>query len=438
MSSSARVKEVRSQLEALNAAPVTTSAKVVIDREMTPIIEELLMLQPWNDQYPAVTQLFNWLVEPNRTAGEFVYVVRHLGKDVYYTMQEEYDVPDEDRCSLGKIATEALAAKGLVLEDQWELAAWFVVWFAEYYDFATYGSVSDHASAWIITMIGNADFCPNADLRIEFMSMLWRMVKLNDQNRSVAFECVMSACSSLKVDFVTEAYYGYEYSNLKFSHITCILEEISSEGNISTYDQNLAKNLFDVKSHRISFLLRLGNANKCEPNPKKYAEPKEMYTLISLLRATSYYTQVGLKKCMDLMSPFPPVEASSMLKVIVCNFKVSCQMPQLISQTASCVMDVMEFALMFNLPKTTENNLILIDRESLFQMEYVLRQLTIDSGEKVISKTLVGRQILHNYAERLIEIEERIDYVLEVIGDISFPDIFMIVDLVYSNGQYIV
>ena len=61
---------------------ISAMEKVKIDKELTPIIAELITLGPENDEHPSVRQLFNWLVDPQRTGEEYAYVVGSLSDDV--------------------------------------------------------------------------------------------------------------------------------------------------------------------------------------------------------------------------------------------------------------------------------------------------------------------------------------------------------------------
>ncbi|CAL4187303.1 unnamed protein product, partial [Meganyctiphanes norvegica] len=85
-------------------------------------------------------------------------------------------------------AAEALAVKCPILEGSWEYAAWMVVFIVESHE------LSGIVSNWIIKVIGNADICPNAHLRLELMSLLSK-AKIDIHNQTQAVEAVMSACS---------------------------------------------------------------------------------------------------------------------------------------------------------------------------------------------------------------------------------------------------
>ena len=94
---------VRSQLPDLLDAPVWTSATARLDRELTPILAELVTLGPGNDEHPAVQQLLNWLSDPAQcTVDDFNYVVGPLGNHVKLIMEKQfkrYLCKEYDGCS---------------------------------------------------------------------------------------------------------------------------------------------------------------------------------------------------------------------------------------------------------------------------------------------------------------------------------------------------
>ena len=63
------------------------------------------MLESGNDQHPAIRQLFNWLVDPDRTGEEFTYVIGELADNVAYDVRDE----GEDHMYLCITAARALA-----------------------------------------------------------------------------------------------------------------------------------------------------------------------------------------------------------------------------------------------------------------------------------------------------------------------------------------
>ena len=112
------------------SASVGAPSMAHIDREFIPLIAEVTTLGPGNDQHPTVRHLFNWLVDPQRTAEEFNYVIGPLQNHVYDIMDEHF--PDylyglgNRNIYAGKIAAEALAKRVQVLTGEWDTAGWFV------------------------------------------------------------------------------------------------------------------------------------------------------------------------------------------------------------------------------------------------------------------------------------------------------------------------
>ena len=104
-----------------------------IDKNLRPILEEVAILGPGNQDHPAVQQLYSWLVEPQFTGEEFLYIIQPLFRDVQNIKYDE-QMFDEDSCFyVGKVAAEALAVRSPLLEGYWERAMWCVV-----YEFSGY------------------------------------------------------------------------------------------------------------------------------------------------------------------------------------------------------------------------------------------------------------------------------------------------------------
>ncbi|CAL4125072.1 unnamed protein product [Meganyctiphanes norvegica] len=125
-----RPKEVRSLLDSMSAT-VGTPAKAILDREMTPILAELMTLK--NKNHSAFEQLFKWLVEPHRTGEEFYYIIGPLRQHVAEIMQEQFSQYVFNVDCLIKVAMEGLAVKCPTLEGPWEHAAWILVAESELY-----------------------------------------------------------------------------------------------------------------------------------------------------------------------------------------------------------------------------------------------------------------------------------------------------------------
>ena len=147
------IKEVTNELFLIMKTRVGSPTMAYIDKELTPILAELLTLGPRCEDHPTFRQLFDWLVHPQRTLEEFNYVVGPLGHHVYLVMCEHFSKYMYNRSCrysvyLGQAAAEALAVKCPILEGPWEHAAWLVVRILRYYDLG--GLPSDRLTAWII------------------------------------------------------------------------------------------------------------------------------------------------------------------------------------------------------------------------------------------------------------------------------------------------
>ena len=84
-----------------------------LDRELTPILTELVTLGPCNDQHPSVRQFFDYLMNPKCTGEEFSYVIGELAFEV-----------SGESMYLTKVAAETLAVRSPVLTGSWEVVAW--------------------------------------------------------------------------------------------------------------------------------------------------------------------------------------------------------------------------------------------------------------------------------------------------------------------------
>ena len=92
---------------------------VEIASKLTPILAEMFTLGPGNNHHPAIGQLFNWLIEPQRTGEEFNYAIGELADDVSGVMQEhftDYLYDEIDLPYLCSTAAEALAVRCHILK----------------------------------------------------------------------------------------------------------------------------------------------------------------------------------------------------------------------------------------------------------------------------------------------------------------------------------
>ena len=177
-----------------SATVVGTTDWDELDRELTPILTELLTLGPGNDQHPSVSQLFHYLMNPKCTGEEFTYVSGELAIEVS-------DEPG-DSMYLTKVATETLATRSPVLTGSWEKAAWTLLYASQYYEKQEYGAASDQFNVWIIQIISDPETCPNPCLRMGLITLLLVMVDANALDRTQAIQSILSACSFLTTEYI--------------------------------------------------------------------------------------------------------------------------------------------------------------------------------------------------------------------------------------------
>ena len=199
-----RLEQALLRLSGNTCVPVgDITNRVHLARELTPIFATLSTLGPDNDHHPTVSQLFNWLTDPQRTGDEFTYAIREVADDSSYVMEVHF--PDyvymEGYCMYQyKIVAEALAAKCPVLEGSWEEAAWTLVFNTENRNYSNV-SFDPRLCAWTLHVIGDPDICPNPYLRYELIKLLTRMVDISACYATKAIESVLSACSYINLDY---------------------------------------------------------------------------------------------------------------------------------------------------------------------------------------------------------------------------------------------
>ncbi|CAL4085527.1 unnamed protein product [Meganyctiphanes norvegica] len=346
-----------------------TPHQICLDKELRPILTDLVKLGPGNEKHPSVIQLFNWLVDPHHTGEEFTYVIGPLAKNVYNLVHCPY---------LGKVAAEALAVRCPVLAGFWEQAVWLLISLNSSYSKDVYGAASDQLSFWIIYVIGDPDICPNPYLRYELMILILIMVNFNTYNLEHGFESVISAFSSLKlynIDYLSEMSV-WEFHRMGFYEITQILEKLAEDDHLRFFgdllseallqgkDANLSVLLHDVacnsainsnrhrKPRTISFL-SFDVAVNSAVNPNRYREPRTLQGLTALVVTIAEYAKLHHKifqnEDFNWQSMLSSTEAiSHTLFVLISNFGASCRTPQVVGLTASCIMDVMDLVISVN------------------------------------------------------------------------------------------
>ena len=400
--------EVRSQMLVKLSAPVGTLAMNHIDREMIPIIAELLTLGPGNDHHPNVRKLFSWLVDPMTTVEEFNYVIGPLEYHVCDIMEEHFNdyLHDETLgCCiyLGKVALEALAVRCQVLEVPWETAAWFVVRLCSSYLSEYYGFASDRLSTWITNSIGDANICSSSYLRIELLHMFLVMVDINDLNWKHALESVMSACSALNIDHFTGDH-STEFFNMDLEAITHILEIFSSEcfGYMLEFDESLAEKLESEVNTRVSIILH-DVAYNHSAYPSMFKEPMEFYALTALLKTIAAGIQLEYKRFQNdglYQGQWINLkDFSHTLQVIFSMFKMSLQANQLLELSSSCIMGLIELVLMVNVVMITDLNEI-----------YMHCMINTDELLEEVLDSPVGRNIISRYHDgRLADLRKKFE-----------------------------
>lgn len=338
------VEELRSRL----TIKMDDSKKTEINKQLLPDLLTLTMLRPRMDQHSAVKKLFKWMLDPQRSADEFLYVIGPLGKSAWDIMEDinyGYYIQYKNigySMYLAKVAAEALAVQCPILDGPWEHVMWLVLAFFGSYRTDIYGFPSDCLSAWIIRVIGDSNLCPIPHLRIDLIHLLIKIVDINDHNRVLALQSVMSACSNLNMEHNKKCRYGMNPST-----ISKILKMFSKD--LLEFDKILSEKLQEVKGLRLSAILYdVSYAQRMNTNI--YSEPAELHGLTALLKTTAGYAKIKCETLEEVL--YLPgfrlllLEISGTLRFLIGTFSNSCQMPQLIGVTASCIMGILELVLL--------------------------------------------------------------------------------------------
>ena len=399
--SSDMIKSVYNELFTIMEIPVGRPDMAEIDRELTPLLAELLTLGPRQENHPSVRQLFHWLVHPTRTVDEFNYVVGPLSHHVYIVMCDHFYSYMHKRMFrypiyCGQAAAEALSVKSPVLEGPWEHSAWLLVRLLRYYDQG--GLPSDRLNDWIIQVIGDDNLCPNAYLRIELM-FLFKMVPINKHNQTQAIEAMMSACSALSIDYLSGFWYS-DFSILNFKPFYKIFSSVIKDGCLPQFGARLANNLKEVNTKRLCDVsYRYGIKHYT------YSEPKELQSLNALIITSAEYMKKEMKFIEDTY------DASSMtyfvydvFETLICNFQPCYKMPQLIQPTATLVMNVLEFMLKaYELHGNWNHCLAMY----VTCTDKLVQELLTEEGSITVTNSPITRELISRYSQRLRNIRER-------------------------------
>ena len=380
--------------------PVGTPSLAEVDRELTPILAELTTLGPGNDQHLSCRQLFNWLVDPQRTVLEFNYIIGSLAPHVYDIMEGHFKQYMFEECRgtciyLGKIAAEALAMRSPVLEGSWEATAWMLQGMNNKYDSTEYGFASDQFITWIISVIGDSKLCPNSYLRIQLIEIFIVMADVNKHMTREALKSVMSACSILKMDYLQ--------GDMTITELLEYLEMF--DALMIEFDEKLSDGLHKEVNRRLAIIFH-DFAYKHSVNPTTYKEPTELTALNNLLKNMSHLIQDEYK-CFQKEGLYDYLgdslnDISYAVRVLFKSFKLSIQTPQLIEFAASCIMDLLELVIHINTTLIEDRGMIYI--QSLNNTNELLEDiLDIDND---LPTTLLQETIFSKYG-RLKTLSEK-------------------------------
>ena len=380
--------------------PVGTSATTDIDRELTPLLVDLMTLGPQSENHPVFRQLLKWLVNPQRTANDINYVIGPLGAHVEFVMvynfcNNTYD-PHLFFVYLGQVAAEALALKSPILEGPWEHTAWLVVNMLRFYD--DKGGLrrpSDHLTAWIIKMIGDSNLCPNPHLRIELM-FLFDMVPLDKNNSPQATEAVMSACSGLSIEYLSGVWNSGFVFMMDFYHFFRIFKKVIENGSLPMYALKLSKCLNEGNNMRLSER-KHDVSYRHAFNSIKHTEPGELRSLIALINTFAGYVRKALewrsfgeeKKIRFIYDVF---------QTLIYNFESCYKMPQLIQPTAMLAINVLEFILKGY--KLHNNSLELYVQAT----DRLLKKILTEDRDDSVVISPIGLELISCYGKRLRDI----------------------------------
>ena len=372
--------------------PVGTLATTDIDRELTPLLVDLLTLGPQSENHPVFRQLLKWLVNPQRTANDINYVIVWM---VYNLCNNTY-VPHIFFVYLGQVAAEALALKSPILEGPWEHTAWLVVNLLRFYD--DKGGLqrpSDHLTAWIIRMIGDSNLCPNLHLRIELM-FLFDMVPLDKNNSPQATEAVMSACSGLSIEYLSGEVADSDLVYLmRFYPFFRIFKKVIENGRLPMYALKLSKCLNEGNNMRLSERNHDVSYQHAF-NSIKHTEPGELRSLIALINTSAGYVRKALE-----MRSFEKTKIRfiyDIFQTLIYNFEPCYKMPQLIQPTAMLAINVLEFILKgYKLHNNCHEKYVLATDGLLKKI------LTEDRDDSVVISP-IGLELISCYGKRLRDI----------------------------------
>lgn len=376
---------------------IERNVAVGIELKIGPLLDKIVELGPGKYHlHPSINKVFKWLMDPQRTAIEFNYVVGPFGK-------YKFDLTGRFKnLYLGLIAAEALAARDASLKGPWEHAGWFVVWLnKEYCREYNYGIASNNLSDWIIRIMGDPDLCPNHSLRLELMNMFGRMISVKAENGSKAFNAVMTSCYPLPEK--DQDFFVFLFGEIKLSSMTNMLEKFIPGGFFSAMDQSIVHMVESRVSSIISDM-----ACTYGMNPNRYTGPKEATMVKWFFHITLLYAYVDYEKFKTVHfypeQEYDMEDITNTLLVLVTNFKKSCQSPRIIDMTANCVLHVMELVLRVNIARMNEFGNVY--PKTLYIMHKVILALCDEAFGCNIVLSPVGQILQIRYQSRLSDLRE--------------------------------
>ncbi|CAL4126208.1 unnamed protein product [Meganyctiphanes norvegica] len=413
--------------------------KEALDRELTPILAQLMTIPPDNDKDHDFVWLYQRLAQPNCSVDEFKYVIGTLQENVCQIMTDLFDDyvydygDDGDICYVFKAAAEALAIRCPVLEGPWETVAWRIFGSLGEWKNKEYGPASTRLCTWIIHAVGDPYLCPVPELRIYMLRLYRTLVNINDGNREQAWESLMFASSSLDrrgesvfltvtttdvIDLLMlfsnkddDSYYGYDDDDVN-DHDDDYLYQTG---------QRVAEKLRQYRKKRQDILLD-DVSYKYGMGLKKFVEPKEIQSIAALLRYVS--DGACIKGSLFRSKSGLLNEASSGLLSLIKIFKVTLQEPDLLEITAKSVMDVMEAVVIWAKDKDANDY---DELECLYDVDLLLDEFCDPTDDDcTVDKIPIGMTIIRRYKGRICKMrslitEESLDFAPRIY-DILYND----------------
>ena len=321
----------------------TVGSPAMADRQVTPILAEMYALGTRS----SFEELFNWMVEPQRTADEFTYAIGPLDLKVHYIMRIHFSIYMRFCPNLSQVAAEALAVKSSILEDPRERTTWLFLLTklsGSYY-------ASDRFCTWIINVIGDPEFCPNSFLRIELLIVFYHITNKEFFKHPKILESVLSACSSFNHKYI-----------LQETNLICIASVLSDIKYDVNFDEALAANLHDTKASLLSAVVR-DFACRFTVNPNRYSHPVSFYGITALLKNIGECARKELRRYRErrpeIQNDWFTLLGTNLnltwaLRSLISNVKKSCRTPQLVNLTASSIMDILELVFVVNVEALCE------------------------------------------------------------------------------------